>query len=74
MLTTGTQRAPPANIKCPPATQRKQAKRACIYIYIRIYTHILINRVLIVKIHDGAIDESLLSDHENIYLEKWCDA
>ena len=29
MVTTGGQRAPPADTKCPPAAQRKQAKRAC---------------------------------------------
>ena len=32
MVTTGARRAPPANTKCPPAAQRKQAKPACILI------------------------------------------
>ena len=40
----GDRREPPADTKCPPGAQRKQAKRACIYIYIYI------NRVLIVRI------------------------
>ena len=30
----GDRREPLADTKCPPAAQRKQAKRACIYIYI----------------------------------------
>ena len=38
-VTTGAHRAPPVDTKCPPAAQRKQAKRACIYIYIYIFTH-----------------------------------
>ena len=29
MVTTGDRREPPADTKCPPASQRKQAKRAC---------------------------------------------
>ena len=37
MSPTGDRREPPANTKCPPAAQRKQAKRACIYSYIYIY-------------------------------------
>ena len=28
-MTAGDRREPPADIKCPPAAQRKQAKRAC---------------------------------------------
>ena len=47
MVTTGARRVPPADTKCPPAAQRKQAKRACIYIYIYI------NRVIIVRIYTG---------------------
>ena len=31
-MTPGDRREPPADTKCPPAAQRKQAKRACIYI------------------------------------------
>ena len=34
MVTAGDRREPPAETKCPPAAQRKQAKRACIYIYL----------------------------------------
>ena len=34
MSPPGDRREPPADTKCPPAAQRKQAKRACIYIYI----------------------------------------
>ena len=37
MLPPGDRREPLADTKCPPAAQRKQAKRACIYIYIYIY-------------------------------------
>ena len=33
-MTLGDRREPPADIKCPSAAQRKQAKRACMYIYI----------------------------------------
>ena len=33
MVTTGAQRAPLADTKCPPAAQRKQAKRACYLLY-----------------------------------------
>ena len=36
--TPGDRREPPADTKCPPAAQRKQAKRACMYIYI--FSHI----------------------------------
>ena len=36
IVTPGAQRAPPADIKCPPAAKRKQAKRACLY-KIRTY-------------------------------------
>ena len=28
-VTLGDRREPPADTKCPPAAQRKQAKRAC---------------------------------------------
>ena len=35
MVTTGARRAPPADTKCSPAAQRKQAKRACI-LYIKM--------------------------------------
>ena len=38
MSPPGDRREPPVDTKCPPAAQRKQAKRACIYIYIYIYT------------------------------------
>ena len=31
MVITGTQRAPPADTKYPPAAHRKQAKRAYVY-------------------------------------------
>ena len=31
-MTPGDRREPPADTSCPPAAQRKQAKRACIYI------------------------------------------
>ena len=34
-VTLGDRRELPAGTKCPPAAQRKQAKRACIYIYIQ---------------------------------------
>ena len=30
-VTPGAQRATPVDTKCPPAAQRKQANRACIY-------------------------------------------
>ena len=30
-VTPGDRREPPADTKCPPAAQRKQAKRACKY-------------------------------------------
>ena len=30
MSPPGDRREPPADIKCPPAAQRKQAKRACL--------------------------------------------
>ena len=43
MSPPGDRREPPADTKCPPAAERKQAKRACIYIHI--------NRVLIVRIY-----------------------
>ena len=33
-VTPGDRREPLADTNCPPAAQRKQAKRACIYIYI----------------------------------------
>ena len=48
-------RAPPADKKCPPNVQRKQAKRACMFIYIYIYIYIyrgiriLATRVLLIK-------------------------
>ena len=31
-VTPGARRVPPADKRCPPAAQRKQAKRACHYI------------------------------------------
>ena len=31
-------RAPPGDTKCPPAAQRKQAERACFYLYSDIFT------------------------------------
>ena len=34
---SGRPKEPPADTLCPPAAQRKQAKRACIYIYT--HTH-----------------------------------
>ena len=34
-------REPPADTKCPPAAQRKQAKRACIYLYIYICNELI---------------------------------
>ena len=42
-VTPGDRRQPPADTKCLPVAQRKQAKRACIHIYTNI------NRVSIVK-------------------------
>ena len=55
-VTQGDRKEPQADTKCPPAAQRKQAKRACIYIYINI------NRVLIVMIirEDTALKTSVL--------------
>ena len=35
-VTPGARREPPADTKYPPAAQRKQAKRACLYIYSRL--------------------------------------
>ena len=34
MSPPGDRREPPADTKCPPAAQRKQAKRACISKYV----------------------------------------
>ena len=39
MSPPGDRREPPADTKCPPAAQRKQAKRV-VYIYVRIYIYI----------------------------------
>ena len=36
MSPPGDRREPPADTKCPPAAQRKQAKRACIRIKLYI--------------------------------------
>ena len=48
MSPPGDRREPPADTKCPPAAQRKQAKRACIvYIYIYIYIYVYICNELI---------------------------
>ena len=33
-VTPGDRREPPADTKCPPAAQRKKAKRLCILIYL----------------------------------------
>ena len=35
MSPPGDRREPPVDTKCPPAAQRKQAKRACIYETVR---------------------------------------
>ena len=35
-VTPGDRRDPPADTKCPPAAQRNEAKRACMYIYLYI--------------------------------------
>ena len=37
MSPPGDRREPPADTKCPSATQRKQAKRACIVYTVYIY-------------------------------------
>ena len=41
MSPPGDRREPPADTKCPPAAQRKQAKRAYIYIYIYICNELI---------------------------------
>ena len=47
MSPPGDRREPPAGTKCPPAAQRKQAKRAYIYIYIYMCIYIYLCNELI---------------------------
>ena len=37
MSPPGDRREPPADTKCPPAAQRKQAKRACEKLFVKFY-------------------------------------
>ena len=61
-VTPSAHRAPPADTKCPPAPQRKQAKRACAQ--INIY------RVLIVRIFVFSINlEKFEGSHDHIRAE-----